>query len=150
MTTVRIAVFLSSLFSIGLVYAGGANLTPMELPGGKIVTVSELSSLMKSGVTIVDTRSAVNFGRGHIPGAVLIPYKGKSKNVPDFNGDLDRFSLDKLNLKSSDPLVFYSHGDTGWKSYKAASYAIKQGFDKVYWFRNGLSAWQRSDQAIEH
>jgi rhodanese-related sulfurtransferase len=55
----------------------------------------------------VDTRSVVNFGKGHVPGASAIPYKSASD------------------------------GPAGWKSYKASVWAIKAGYKNVNYMRGG-------------
>lgn len=123
--------------------------TPTELPGGRIVSLQEVRDLADGGARLIDVRSALNYGRGHIPGAVLAPYKGNSANRVDFDPSLDRFSLSALPEKRNTDVLIYSHGDTGWKSYKAAVTAIRSGYTRVHWFRKGLAAWEAVGLPVE-
>lgn len=123
--------------------------TPMELPGGRIVNLQESRKLIAAGAYVIDVRSAVNFGRGHIPGAVMASYKGESANTIDFEPTRDRFSLSVLPDNTAADILIYSHGMTGWKSYKAAITAIRSGYTRVHWFRSGLESWTAADLPLE-
>lgn len=117
--------------------------TPTALKGGKVITADEAKSLVDGKETkFFDFRSAVNFGKGHIPGAVALPYKGKSPNTPDVEPALDEFDTSKLPADKNTKVAFYSDGPKGWKSYKGALIAIKMGYKNVFWFRGGFSEWQ--------
>ncbi len=124
--------------------------TPTELPGGRIVSLQEARDMIDAGTRIIDVRSGINFGRGHIPGAVLVPYKGSSAKRVDFDPTLDRFPLSALPEEKDAPVLVYSHGDTGWKSYKAAVTAIRSGYTQVSWFRDGFSTWVAADLPVAH
>ena len=101
--------------------------TPTSLKGGKVITADEGGALSKSkGAVFVDTRSALNFGKGHVPGAVSVAYKEKSDKVENFDGSQDQFEFAKMPADKAAKIVFYSDGPTGWKSYKAAVLSIKQ------------------------
>jgi rhodanese-related sulfurtransferase len=39
-------------------------------------------------------------------------------------------------------MVFYCNGSPCWRGYKGADAAIKAGYKKVSWFRDGLPAWE--------
>jgi rhodanese-related sulfurtransferase len=123
--------------------------TPAELPGGKIVSLKEAENMVGSGVAVFDVRSAINYGRGHIPGATLVSYKGKSAKRQDFDPELDRFSISLLPENKSTDLLIYSHGITGWKSYKAAITAIRAGYTRVHWLRSGFASWTRAGLPVE-
>ena len=117
--------------------------TPATLAGGKVVTADEAKKLLdgKSAV-FFDTRSAMNFGKGHVPGATAIPYVEKSEFAENFDASKDRFDLTKLPADKNAALVFYSHGPTGWKSYKAAVLAVRAGYKSVNYLRGGLEEWE--------
>lgn len=128
-----------------------ANPTPENLPGGRIIDFQRMAQLQKNGDAVfVDVRNPVNYGRGHIPSAKLIPYSGKSSNSVAFEQKQDRFDLSALPADKQATLVFYSHGITGWKSYKAAMSAISNGYQQVAWYRAGLSDWKNNNGAIVH
>ena len=123
-------------------------LTPNELSGGRIVSLQEARDLVDGGARIIDVRAGINYGRGHIPGAVLVPYKGSSAKRVEFDPSLDRFPLSALPQERDAVVLIYSHGDTGWKSYKAAVTAIRSGYTRVNWFRDGFSAWVEADLPV--
>lgn len=124
--------------------------TPTTLAGGKIIGAAEVKSLLDGKQTLFfDMRSAVNFGKGHIPGAKALPYKENSEFTANFDASVDQFDLGQLPADKNAPMVFYSDGPTGWKSYKAAIKAIKAGYKRVMWFREGYSSWQAAKYPVE-
>ncbi len=124
--------------------------TPTQLKGGKVVTVEEAKALLGTKSTaFIDTRSVLNFGKGHIPGAVTAAYKEESTKSADFDGSVDKFDFSKLPQDKTAKVVFYSDGPTGWKSYKAAVLAVKQGYTGVHYLRGGFADWVAKGQAVE-
>jgi len=111
---------------------------PAALPGGRIISVDEAKALLDAkGASFIDVRNPINYGRGHLPQAISIPFDGSA----DSPGD--KAALVKSLPKDKDkPLVIYSHGPTGWKSYRAAEAAIEAGYKNVYWMRDGFGAWE--------
>lgn len=126
----------------GTSFSAGESETPTTLKACKVITAEEAKKLHDQKVTFIDTRNPMNFGKGHIPGAVLIPYSGKSENKPDFDDSKDQFDLSSLRDKNT-KIVVYGHGPTGWKAYKAAVKAAKTGYKNVLWFRGGLEDWEK-------
>ena len=124
--------------------------TPTTLPGGKVISVEEGKKLLdaKSAV-FIDTRSVVNFGKGRVPGAMTASYKEKSEPVADFDVSVDSFELDRLPKDKTAPVVIYSDGPTGWKSYKAAVLSVKAGHKHVLYMRGGLADWQAKALPVE-
>ena len=88
----------------------------------------------------------MNFGKGHVPGAVTAAYKEKSEPVASFDASEDSFELDKLPKDKAATIVFYSDGPTGWKSYKAAVLSVKAGYKNVMYMRGGMNDW--SDKSL--
>lgn len=116
--------------------------TPATLKGGKVISLDEAKGLLdKKDAAFFDTRTVLNFGKGHIPGATVISYKEKSDFKADFDGSQDQFELTKLPTDKNAKLVFYSDGPKGWKSYKAAVLAVQAGYKNVMWMRDGFSGW---------
>ena len=125
--------------------------TPILLEGGGIITAAQAEELSRQpNVAFFDMRSPVNFGKGHIPGASSLPYFQRSKKTPEFDGSLDQVDLSALPKDKKTRIVFYSHGTTGWKSYKAAILAIRLGHTNVLWLREGLSEWSANGYPVEH
>lgn len=125
--------------------------TPTTLEGGEVIDVGRAHQLMQAGSALfIDTRSPLNFGKGHIPGAVTIAYREKSEYAANFDAGLDEFEVDRLPADRSKALVFYSDGPTGWKSYKAAVLAIRRGHHAVYYLRDGWTGWAAAGLPVEH
>lgn len=128
--------------TLALSPAAMAQETPTQLAGGKVIAVEEAKALLggKSAV-FIDTRSVLNFGKGHIPGAVTAAYKEESDKSANFDGSKDKFDFAKLPADKGTKLVFYSDGPTGWKSYKAAVLSVKEGYKQVHYLRGGFADW---------
>jgi len=125
--------------------------TPTSLVGGKVISVEEGRKLAESkNAYFIDTRSVINFGKGHVPGARTASYKSNSDDAANFDSSKDQFDLTKLPPGKNDSLVFYSDGPTGWKSYKAAVVAIKAGYKNVGYMRAGWSDWTAKGFPVEN
>lgn len=125
--------------------------TPMTLTGAKVVSADDAKKLLDGKkAAFFDTRSPVNFGKGHVPGAKAIPYGEKSEYAANFDASQDRFDLTQLPVDKNAPVVFYSDGPTGWKSYKAAVLAIRGGYKSVHYFRGGWSEWENRKLPVEN
>lgn len=139
-----------SLASTASIAADSRADTPTSIEGARIVTVNEAKGLLDDkAASFFDTRNALNFGKGHVPGASLLAYKEKSEYAADFDASRDSFDLSKLPADKDATIIIYSHGTNGWKSYKAAVLAARAGYRKVLWMRKGLSGWQAVGLPIE-
>jgi rhodanese-related sulfurtransferase len=148
---IRRSVLMAVALSLPLLaHAGEAPETPQQLKGGKVISVEEASKLAQGkGVTFVDTRSVINFGKGHVPGAVTAAYKEKSEKVENFDASVDSFDFAKIPADKSAKIVFYSDGPTGWKSYKASVLAIQKGHTNVMYMRGGFAEWTAKSLPVE-
>lgn len=124
--------------------------TPSQVSGARVISVEEGRKLLDGKVaTFIDTRSVVNFGKGHVPGALTAAYKEKSDKVEAFDAGVDSFELDKLPKDKGAAVVIYSDGPTGWKSYKATVLAVKAGWKNVHYMRGGFADWQAKGAPVE-
>lgn len=118
--------------------------TPASVEGGRVVTVDEARAMLDSGGAVfIDVRNPLNFGRGHIPSARAVPFDGRSADVEETQAFLKRLPRDR-----GAAIVFYSHGETGWKSYRAALAAARAGYTNVMWMRSGLQGWTSKGYAV--
>jgi rhodanese-related sulfurtransferase len=122
--------------------------TPTHLAGATVVDAAKAKSLMDSGATMIDARVANEYAEAHIKGAKNVPYKEKSIKAPNYNPADDSFDLSKLPAKTA-PVIFSCNGPECWKSYKAASAALKVGYKQVYWFRGGIPEWKTKGLPVE-
>lgn len=124
--------------------------TPKTLEGVKVISAIEAKVLFdKKSANFFDMRSAINFGKGHIPGATAVPYKEMSEFKVGFDSTKDSFDIKKLPADKNRTIVFYSDGPSGWKSYKAAFLARKAGYKNVMWLREGSKAWETKKFPME-
>lgn len=118
----------------------GQGPTPESVKGGRVVTVKEAKAWFDSGKALfVDVRNPINYGRGHIPAAIAAPF--------EYAADKEAF-LGKLPREKASPIIIYSHGATGWKSYNASAAAVKSGYSNIMWMREGLEGWEDKGLAV--
>lgn len=132
----------------GVVAAADDPETPAALNGGKIVSVEDAKAMLGKA-KFFDMRKAISFGKGHVPGATALPYDQKSEKSENFDPSKDKVDLSQLPSNKADPIVFYSDGPTGWKSYKAAVVAIRGGYTNVMWMRGGMLEWEKKGFTLE-
>lgn len=137
-----------SLLAAGALAAPGD--TPEAAPAGvKLVDAKAVQDLQAKGATIVDTRKASEYGEGSIKGAISVPYDPeKSAKNANFDAGQDKFNMSKLADKNANIVVFCNSGSC-WKSYKAAVVLAKNGYQNVFWYRNGFPDWKAHKLPIE-
>ncbi len=140
MNTKNLVRLVFPLFLLVSAHAANDPATPTALPGGKIVSADEVKAMVGKAA-FYDMRKALSYGKGHLPGAVPLPYDQKSEKTTAFDAAKDRFDVSKLPKNKAATILFYSDGPTGWKSYKAAVVAIRSGYSNVMWFRGGSAEW---------
>lgn len=140
---------LFALSATGLALAGNVP-TPTKPPEGvTIITAPDAKSLIdKNDVKIFDMRKALNYGKGHIPEAVSLPYKWTKKGDPSRR--TGEFNMSKLPPDKNARILFYSDGLNGWKSYYASKTSVEAGYKNVMWMREGFAVWQEKDYTVEH
>ncbi len=125
--------------------------TPLKLEGGFIVSAEEAQVLIDQGdIYLADCRSPFNYGKGHLPGAHSLEYQ-LNYHLDDLTAASGekRINFSTLPENKKTILIFYSHGTTGWKSYRAAKAAIAGGYTQVHWLRGGIQAWQAAGYELE-
>lgn len=118
--------------------------TPMETPGGRVVSTQDLAEMLKAEAKPV---VVVAYGaQKTIPGAITMDGSGEGRLL---GPDQDKFSHALETLTSGDkakPIVFYCHGPKCWLSYNAALHAIALGYTQVFWYRGGRDAWKAAQK----
>jgi len=147
--SLSLLILLLVFLTAGLVIAGKVP-TPTDPPTGvTIISAADVKPLVEQKkVQVFDMRKALNYGKGHIPGATSLPYKWTKKGHPSQRTgkyDMSRLPSDK-NVK----ILFHSDGPTVWKSYYASKAANEAGYKNVMWMREGFSNWTEKGYSIEH
>lgn len=101
------------------------------------VSAVELREQQNSGAppVILDVRTDAEFERGHIPGAVHIPYD-----------ELDG-RLGEIPASASDPIVVYCA--VGPRARSGERTLLKNGFSHVLHLDGGFQAWEGAGHPIE-
>lgn len=81
----------------------------------------------KEGAQVVDLRSVADFNKGHIHGAVNIPFT----KLKDSTKDLEKYK--------ESPIIMVCA--TGMQSGSAAILLRKQGFQHVHKLKGGIASW---------
>jgi len=116
--------------------------TPLQIPGGKVVTTLELKALMEQNPRpyLIDVLG------GGIHRTIAGAFWMIGAGAGDMSGEEEkRFAAAIGNFAGGDksrPMVFFCVDAECWLSYNTALRAIKLGYTNVMWFRGGIAAWR--------
>ena len=123
---------------ISITSAYAAELSPETVPSATTVSAAEAKKLFDEGVPFVDVRKNSDWEAGRIPEA----YHIELKKV------FSESELAKV-VKNDEPVVFYCNGPKCLRSSKASAMAVKWGFTKVHYFRDGFPSWKSAEYPVE-
>lgn len=136
--------------------------TPKTLHGAKVVTTAEAEALWKAKDAIfIDVVShppkpaelpAGTIWRDPphdtIAGSVWLPDVGQGALAP-VTEDYFKRSLTDLTKGSPDrPLLFFCRKDC-WMSWNAAKRALSYGYQRIYWYSDGVDGWKAATLPVE-
>jgi PQQ-dependent catabolism-associated CXXCW motif protein len=131
--------------------------TPNQLQGASIIDTAALQTLLTQTPrpVLIDVyrrqwlqgRFIEDQPHENLPGSYWLANTGDGDLAPDWR---DYFAR-KLNaLTAGDraqPLVFYCRSDC-WLSWNAVRRAAAMGYKTLYWYRDGLDAWQAANLPV--
>lgn len=124
--------------------------TPVFLEGGWIVTSRDAKKYLdKNAAVFIDVRSSIEFERGHIPGAINVPFFPEYRDRHDFLPDEDMSKMWSLQFRKDKAILIYAERLNDWRGYYAAVSSIDNGFRNVMWLRNGFENWTDNKLPIE-
>jgi rhodanese-related sulfurtransferase len=133
--------FISSIFLLFLLicpvaYSAGVSL--QTIPGAVTVDATKAKQLFDQGALFLDVRRDSDWDNGRIPDALHLELKKV-------------FSKESLSEEAAmnDPIVIYCNGEKCLRSSKATALAVKWGFKKLYFFRDGFPAWKQASFPVE-
>jgi len=138
-----------AMFLAGAMPNAAAKDTPSALAGVTVVNAAKVQEMMRAGVAVYDARVAAEYAEAHIKGAKSLPYREKSAKDAGFDKTQDDFALDKLPSDKGTPLIFYCNAGECWKSYKASKVAKDAGYQRIYWYRDGIPDWRSKGLPVE-
>jgi thiosulfate/3-mercaptopyruvate sulfurtransferase len=112
-----------------------------------ILNTEQFKQLAEKGAKIVDTRQPAAFEKGHIPGAVNLPWA--KLNVSERDGIRNEFAEDAVfnevisaaGLKADDTLIIYDSNSLPGRAFIALEYA---GFKNIHVLDGGAAAYTDS------
>lgn len=128
------------------------NATVAKEYGINVVNPDQAQGLVKQGAKFVDTRKIPEYAAEHIKGTISAYYDekgGRSNKIVNFDTSHDIYHNARLPKEKTTKLIFYCNGPKCWKSYKAAVVSFKDGYQNVYWLRDGIPAWKKANLPIE-
>jgi rhodanese-related sulfurtransferase len=119
--------------------AGGEAESPVTVQGAVTVDAAVAKALFDRHVPFIDVRTLARWNLGHIPKATLL----------DLETD---FTLENLLARAgrTEEVVIYCEGPKCLRSSEASQQAVKRGFQRVYYFRDGFPAWRTAGQPISY
>lgn len=125
--------------------------TPDHLPGAIIVDTPALQSLLNQvpAPVLIDVyrrqwlqgRFIEDQPHANLPGSKWLPNTGDGDLTPQWQGYFARHLYNYTAGDLTRPLVFYCRSDC-WLSWNAVKRAANLGYTSVYWYRDGLDAWE--------
>lgn len=113
---------------------------------GLIVSQAEFRTLsQQAGVKILDIRSEAEYAKGHVAGAIHLPWQ--ALNVSERDGIRNEYADDaqieqvlrQSGISYDDTLLIYGATSMAGRTYVVLEYA---GFDKLHVLDGGLSQWK--------
>lgn len=112
--------------------------SPASINGATTVDAIKAKELFDNEALFIDTRKDKDWDAGRIPGAEHLEVKKI----------LTQKSLAEVASKD-EPIVIYCNGHKCMRSSKATAMAVKWGYTKIYYFRDGFPAWQAAGYPVE-
>ena len=113
--------------------------SPEAVTGTTSVDTAKAKALFDKGIAFVDVRTDKDWDAGRIPGAVHLELKGKFNEA----------ALADVTKGKDKEVVLYCNGHKCLRSSEAAEMAVKWGFSKIYYYRDGFPAWQSAGNPVE-
>lgn len=136
---------LRSLAAIGVLTLA-AVAAPASAAPGIILSPTEFQSLsQKGGVKVLDVRSKAEYDRGHLPGAIHLPWQ--ALNVSERDGIRNEYADDAdiekalraAGISYDDTLLIYGATTLAGRAFVVLEYA---GFEKLHVLDGGASQWK--------
>jgi len=122
--------------------------TPMQIPGGKVVTTGQLKTLLEQQPRpyVIDVLG----GGVHstIAGAFWMIGAGAGDMGKDEEARFAKAVAAFAGGDKSRALVFFCVDSECWLSYNAALRAIGFGYTNVMWYRGGIASWRIGENPI--
>jgi TolB-like protein len=116
--------------------------TPLSVLGASTIRTGGLEDLIAQRKPILIDVASTTWGRS-IPGAIGL--QGTGPGIQFSEARQTRFRLKIQDLTSGDlsaPIVVFGMNSEGFAGCNLALRLVALGYNRVYWYRGGLEAWQ--------
>lgn len=139
----------------GLDETNGIGAAPENIPDVRLVKTSDAMVLQRAGAIFLDVRSAQEFNRLHLNGALNIPLvqktdargyavlKRNDMTIAMMKAEGESIATEQNSLNMKAVYIVYGKSEYDWRPYKALLLLKDKGFKKVYWLRTGIVSWMR-------
>lgn len=133
--------------------------TPITLEGVQVVDTPRLQQLLEQQPRplLIDVyrrpwvhdRFVEDSPHANLPGSLWLANTGDGNLAPLWQ------SYFRYHLKQASdgdrqfPVVFYCRSDC-WLSWNAARRALAMGYTRLYWYRDGIDAWEQAGLPLVH
>lgn len=122
--------------------------TPSTIPGANVVTTQDLAGAMQGGMQMV--LIDVLGGAYGLPSSFTAPALASPGSFNDrVQQQANQWLRQITGGNTSVPVVVYCSDPMCWLSYNAALRVRASGFDNVYWYRGGLTAWEMAGLPLQ-
>lgn len=128
--------------------------TPQQVDGAQVIDTATLQGLLKQtpAPVLIDVyrrqwlqgRFIEDEPHSNIPGSRWLANTGDGELSPAWQNYFARHLQDATAGRQQQPVVFYCRSDC-WLSWNAVKRAKALGYDNLYWYRDGLDAWQQAN-----
>ena len=119
-----------------------------EVKGATKIDTATAKAFHNRGVVFIDTSNESEWKKGHIPGAVNLPYylDDTDPTEPWYQ----QATLSKIVDRTEEFVLVYCERDPSWcnVSFPAAK-AVAWGLQKVYWYNSGVLGWREAGYPVE-
>ena len=123
--------------------------TPASIPGGKVVTTTQVADLLRSGAGQVLLLDVLG-GPEMLPGARPAAWLAQPGSFEDPLQQQAAGAFQQATGGRKDaPIVLYCQSSYCWMSYNAALRAIAAGYTNVQWYRGGIEAWKAAGLPVQ-
>lgn len=114
--------------------------TAAQNDGGDQISLDQARELFEQKAALfLDARSREDYLRGHIRGALSLPWQEADDRIAEIANRLDENKI----------VITYCDGDRCTLSHHLASYLKDMGFPRVQVLKNGWSLWRQNGLPVE-
>ncbi|WP_371134791.1 PQQ-dependent catabolism-associated CXXCW motif protein [Pseudomonas sp. Q11] len=132
--------------------------TPAAVDGAKTLDTQALQQLMAQTPSpiLIDVyrrpwlqgRFIDNEPHANLPGSLWLANTGDGDLDPTWQDYFNHHLEKATGGRADQPLVFYCRADC-WLSWNAVKRAAAMGYKQLYWYRDGLDAWEAAHQPLQ-